>query len=351
MAEKGEHGNPDLPEENFLSEPLKPHLFDPEKYLEDKVLWKDKLVSEEALKTSLERLTKPLQKIDYQDNGYAYIQGENLSFEFKYSPPNEDEKEGINEYINSRFSREEISKGYLDLGSWRKLDYLVFDEVAHKGNVLSYLGINSRVLFCPTKEDSHGFIKFIDYRGGGSGCDIYIVGDMASPRSLITLFHEMGHFFDFEELKKQKVESFIREGWHSKNAEKIRKERSASAFAFKWMRPFLKDKQLKEDTVNFLKRYALADYNCSAEEEFSNELVRKKHAAQVAGDWEVEQEESRRQSLFGDFWLWRDTEEYQQWKAKEGNKNLEDYEIFPAWEKWVEETNYDFKKDLEAKEL
>lgn len=346
MPENIGENNPIQESEKSSEQPAKAHLFDPEDYLEKKALWKDKAVSEEVLKASLERLSVPVEKVEYQESGNIHISTEKISFSFGFSPPNSEMKMGISEYVNSRFTDDEIKKGYLDLDNWRQLNSLDFDARADKGNILSYLGPDSKIMFCPTTEDSHGQIRYSNYSDGSSSCDIYIVGDMASLRSIITLLHEMGHFFDYEEMKKQNLKSRMKEDWHSKNAEQIRKERSASAFALKWMLPFLKNKQFKEDAVNFLKHYALADYNCSAEEEYINDLVKKKHTAREMGDWEVEQEEDMRRQLYDDFCKWQETNAYIQWKEKEENKKLEDYEEFPAWEEWIENMNYDYIKDF-----
>ncbi len=156
--------------------------------------------------------------------------------------------------------------------------------------------------------------------------------------------------FDFSNLDRKQVNSFMVPGPHAANAEQIRRERSASAFAFKLINPVLKNDQLKNDVRNFLKYFALAGYNCSARSTFEyvevNQQIQQKEYNRAMGDWEVEEEEIERMALSYDFLEWKKTEAYKGWKDKEENKKLKDYEEFDPWNEWVKNTGYDYKKDL-----
>lgn len=329
----------------FQETPEERRFINPEDYLKRKAL-EEGNVPEDILRASLDRLNKPLQKIDYEENGSAEVVTDQGQFGFSYSPPDEELKTKIDRYVQyiSRGANSEAS--YTKADNWRKLDKLVFEIEDQQKDVLASLPEKYKVVFCPTTEYFHGAVS--------DGC-IYILGDITTPRSIITLLHEMGHVFDDANLEEKDIITPMKHGWHTNTAEKVRRERAASAFALKRLRPFFKDAQFKEDAINFLKNYALESYNRTTREQYQQteaEIpVLEKRARQAQGDWEVEQREMERYRLYDDFMEWQRTDAYKEWKEKEEIKKLEDYEEFSYWEEWVKNTGYDYKKDLPKKKL
>ncbi len=344
---------PNLDSEEPIIESLKADILSPEEYLK-RTAFKEKEISEEIIEESLKRLSVSLKEIKYQESDTVEIATNEVKFKFSYSPVKEEEsKTEINRYVNKKYTGlegEPFEPFIANLSNWRKLDSLTFYIRGEEKDVFSSLPKNSVIVFCPTTEHFHGVANSThNLLTKESKYQISIIGDMSCPRSIITLLHEMGHVFD-EENKKKGYSSAIKEGYHYVTAEKIRRERTASAFAFKVMKPFLKNDQFKQDAINYLKAYALSSYNWEARENFEKLEERipslEKISRQEMGYWEAEQKELEVQSLIDDFWEWKKTDAYKQWKGKEENKMLDEFEEFGPWQQWVEDTNYDYSKDL-----
>jgi len=335
--------------------PEKADIWSPVEYVK-RTAFKEKSVSEDIIEQSLTRLNVPLQEVAYQESDTVDISADEIKFNFSYSLLDEESKPGIEKYVHSKSTGLE-GKPYepfiADLNNWKRLDSLTFKVGEEDKDVFTSLPKNSKIFFCPTREDFHGSTPWVhNYFTDETEYNLYIIGDITCPRSIATLMHEIGHVFDYENKKKGKGSS-IKGGagdYHYKTAEKIRSERTASAFAFKFMKPFLKDKQLKQDVINYLKGYALSSYNWEAREIFEKEEVkrpyREREATRAMADWEVEQRELENFNMWEDFEEWKKTHAYKQWKLIEENKDLDEFEEFGAWRMWIEETNYDYSKDL-----
>jgi len=305
-------------QENFL---------DAEDYLK-RVAIKDNNISEKDLQESLDRLSKLLGKVDYKDADSVEVSDGNVEFGFSYSAPEKELNLGIERYASKYSSDVDFNKDYFNVENWKKLTSLSFQSGDVKKDLLAFLPENYSVVFCPTKEYSHGAVD--------SSC-IYILGDMATPRSIITLLHEMGHIFDYMNKDRVQIGGSL---LHHGAAESVRRERTASAFVFRVMRPFLKDAQIKGDVINLLKNYALESYNLSATEEFHKIEKQKPYLERVVRraevDWQAQEQEMEEQRLWDDFLAWRKTEEYNKWKEKDENKNMDIPEEFVEWRDLIE---------------
>ncbi|MFH1233094.1 MAG: hypothetical protein V1649_00360 [Patescibacteria group bacterium] len=355
--------------------PEKIDIWMPEEYLK-RTAFKNEAVKEEIVKESVDRLKVPLKKIKYKKSDKVEVISNKINFNFSYSQIDQiDEKlkskidiyakqklkesaeaeiEGVSDKF---FIIKEPDKSFIiDLNNWKKLDSLIFKVGEEKKDVFDSLPKNSKIFFCPTKEYFSGQTSS-DYENEcweNEQHAIYIIGDIACPCSIIILMHEMGHIFDMENKKTNKLHS-LGLNCHYLTAEIIRRERTASAFAFKVMNPFLKDKQLKQDVINYLKNYALSSYNYEAIKNFEEDEKLKPERERFADairhttsdyDSETERQEMETQTLIGNFIKWQKINAYKQWRSKKENKELDEFDEFGVWQSWIEKTNYDYLKDL-----
>ena len=345
-------------EQNSQEDSVKSDVWSPEKYLK-RTAFRDKAVTEEVVEKSLSRLNVSLPEKTIEssedEDFIVEVDAGDIKYNYSYSEAPKAAKSGITKYIEDRATGLQENPWKKNLignpNSWLKLDSLVFETGEIKKDVFASLPKNTEIFFYPAIDYFHGGM-FWSHSENDSKYSIYIIGDMNCPRSIVTLMHEIGHIFDAENQRSGK-ESPLKEKqgiYHYDTAEKIRKERAASAFALKVMKPFLKDKQLGEDVINFLEGYALSSYNCNAVEVFEQDEVskpaREKESRRMAGEQETEERELEEYSLYEDFLNWKKTDAYKQWKEKENNKNLEDDDDYGVWRLWLEETNYDYHPDL-----
>ncbi len=331
----------------------KPDVWSAEKYLKRTAMRKNEDTSEETLERveeAIARLGKPLAEVKYQETGEVEVNANDAQFKFSYSLLDEENKRWIDNFTGGKMARNVDKEDFIkNADNWRSLDNLIFQVEGKEKNVLNSLPKNSSVFFCPSMEYAHGAAVDIYF---ADKYHIYIVGDITTPRSLVTLMHEIGHVFDYENHRKKG--SPIKGSYHHQTAEKIRRERAASAFALKMMRPFFKNKQFKEDAITFLKNYSLADYNWDAIETFRKEEeqrpYREREAVKAQSEWEAEEAEMETYRLIDDFYEWKKTDAYKEWKEKEENKNLDEYDEFGVWRQWIEDTNYDYQKDLKKED-
>jgi len=201
------------------------------------------------------------------------------------------------------------------------------------------LPVNAEILFCPTDEEFHGSMDSPPVR-------IHILGNLATPRSLVTLLHEVGHVFGDANLAKLGVESVIKPEVGSFRAEKLRKERSASAFAFKIIKSAIPESQLRSDARTFLKDYALTSYRMSIKEDLAEEArMSRFYRSEYDFGWEQGEDETRQR--YDDFGKWRATDAFKKWKEIPENANLKEYsDEYIAWSEWVEKTGYDYYTDI-----
>jgi hypothetical protein len=161
----------------------------------------------------------------------------------------------------------------------------------------------------------------------------------------------MGHVVDFERLEKLGVQSLVTPHEYKGQAETLRKEKTASAFAISLMRQHLKDAVLKKDIVSFLQDYALQSYNLSVNTEIGGQEMYKAHMNSEWAGYEstIQQEEEDRMYL--DAWeKWQKTEQYQKWKQGLRAEDLEGYGEFGVWREWVETSGYEYWNDYPEEE-
>jgi|GEM_PF-3609367 len=149
----------------------------------------------------------------------------------------------------------------------KKLEKLILRDNKGKTDVLETLSGVPDIYYDP---------KPLQFDGGallhlGDRKIIFIHGDISVPRNFIILLHEIGHFIDSLNLERLGVKSMMTEGDNSEIAEMIRKERMADAFVFKVMRPFVKDKQLKDDIHTFINEGSLATYYHGAKKKIADQ--------------------------------------------------------------------------------
>ncbi len=318
-----------------------PHLLDTEKYLAR--VENSELEPEGSLAESLVRLKVPLHESGYQEEGTIEGSFEDYSFACTYSVPDEDSNNKIQTYLARLVKWEGIASdsASLDVKTWRQLDELVFKDRDGKAtNLLTIAPESFQVFFCPTAEKMHGAVNTKDRV-------VYILGDILTPESISTLMHEVGHLWDVAKLKEHGVERLVTKSWNGRddNAELIRRERTATAFAIQKMRPFLKG-QMKKDITNHLKAYALQSYYARVREAVAFTRVLEKDFQSDADYWTDSLQKQEEDCLWETWWEWRDTPAYLEWKSKDEFKNINAWDEFGLWQEWIKKTGYNFHKDL-----
>lgn len=295
-------------------------------------------ITESELQESLARLEKPLGVVEYKESGSVSIEIEGLQMNFSYSPLDNKLKSELVSYTQHSL---EIHDPLADPARWRVLDTIDFVADGSRVDLLGVVPNNYKILFCPTDSDFHGSVFSSE-----SVNNIYILGDIATPRSIMTLLHEIGHVFDQKNLNEKGVDKLTTDHRHSDKAEKLRRERTASAFAFKAMKPYMNRLDLKKDSINFLKHYALASYYESTKKEMQYDEHMDRWAMSEYGD-DYGQISDSEQRIY-DFQEWKKTEAFKKWRATDEFKNLPDdfAEEYIAWSNWVDKTNYDYSKEI-----
>jgi len=295
--------------------------------------------SDEEISAVIDRLREPLASVSYADSGELKVEKGEHTIEAAYVSLEQADKEPVGRYIQHLLEkgvRPENASAKVDL--WKKLTKLRYSTKGQEFDVLAIMPAGSRIFFCPTETE---FVT-----GGVSSRQnvAWIVGDVAAPASLITLLHEVGHTVDDKNLLEQGVESLVVPGENADVAEQVRKERMASAFALKVMRPFLDDAELRNDVITFLEDYGLGSHYESAQSTINVRAILTRHAMSEWHDDEAEYQNN----YFYDAWeKWKVTDAYKEWKQRPENQKLDpEYEEYGAWRSWVEESKYDFEKDI-----
>jgi len=163
----------------------------------------------------------------------------------------------------------------------------------------------------------------------------------------VTLLHEVGHVFDQENLEKLGVESLVK-GWNAHLGEKLRSERSASAFAFKVIKSVIPEGQLRNDARTFLKSYALESYRASINEDLAHNAMMSRVFQKDYDYFMGSPGEEEARQLWDDFEKWRKTDAYKKWKALPENAgvSLEKGDEYGHWQRWIKKSGYDFFKDI-----
>jgi uncharacterized protein (UPF0335 family) len=129
-------------------------------------------------------------------------------------------------------------------------------------NLLDILADGSQIIVWPESDGETGNTLHPDEKGVSH---ISIQGEIDNPKMFAVLLHEIGHNIDDNKVRALGMSGFLKEIEEGKEnadiAEEIRRERAATGFALKVMRPFLKDKTQRKDMVNFLKTYLQGYYD------------------------------------------------------------------------------------------
>lgn len=224
---------------------------------------KDQEILTEDVEESVKRLAEPLVLVDYNNAGSVEIKKEGIEINFSfYDILDKELKDGIISDLARDYKdhKDVESKSFLDKKKWKELKTFEFKlDDGENINLFDKIPQECKIFFFPNNMFVNaGYCEFPD--GVKTIC---FIGDMSSLAAIPILLHEAGHGWDYEHMEKLGVKSLVEHGSNDIgiNLEKIRKERSASAFALKVLRSSFKtESQLKQDIVNFLKSYALKGY-------------------------------------------------------------------------------------------
>lgn len=177
-------------------------------------------------------LYEKMQEVTYAEKGHESINKDNIRLEFSYEPTDSLDRHKL--YPN-------LGAESLD---FKKLTELVITntESGYVLNIFELLPPEYRVYFNPS-EEVEAFIRNTDPSANNAITKvIYIFGDLAIPRALVTLLHEIGHCIKADDIR---ASDYARSAIHSKNATTqdgagvLSSERSANAFAFRKLHPFI----------------------------------------------------------------------------------------------------------------
>jgi len=158
----------------------------------------------------------------------------------------------------------------------RKINNLIFKTEEKEISLFNIIPWNTTVCVQkePDPEKQNGYVE--PSRGNKNG-EIFITGELNCPKMILVLLHEIGHIIDFGKLRTgetQQINDWRNEDERADEAEKIRRERVASAFALNAMRPYTTSNVLKKDAQNFLFS-ALSGYCKTAQEKIEKMKKRK----------------------------------------------------------------------------
>ena len=211
--------------------------------------------SQEEIRESISRLETPLRKINYGERGEEDVTWDNLRFHFSYTPidtTDETAMRGLRSHIDHFIKTRDGSSNsiYADINSWRKLDsFVVFKEGSPDGK--NVIPDTDNIFFCPLSDQTGGSaVKELN--------SAFFHNDLAKPRTIISILHELGHRWDFRNLQQDNTESFMADHRYLDQAERLRAEKTATAFALKTLKIMRSDKQAWQDINTFLKDYALS---------------------------------------------------------------------------------------------
>ena len=319
----------------------KPKLINTDNYLRKIEVQKTE-ITDGTLQALLERISIPTEGAVYENEGEVHFMLDGIRVTFTYNQLDDDTRKELLVDLSSRASLTLDSTDLLNLSQWRTVKDLYFSTESGKKLLTEIMPSKHKVLFNPTAtvEDHTGMVCM-------GTKNIYILGDMATPRAIATLLHEIGHTWDQKNLDDHGVSNFMDGHDSAYRAEKIRSERSATAFAFKLMR-ILPKGELKDDLIIFLKVYALESYYEEARRLASNDREMTKFWGPDPFP-EMNEEWLRMEEMMDIFDEWKKTEAYQRWKKGDEFNHLDEYEEYGVWSEWVEKTKYDYLRDLPYK--
>lgn len=212
-----------------------------------------------------ENLLVNLSDSSMQEGGELDFEKNNLHFNIKYSI-----YEDPDPYVQW-----EIKQGMEKAGYWKKLDSLTINDSNNSLDLKKYLE-KYAVFFSEDETGIHHIISAKDKK--------IEMGPILTPRAILQLMHEIGHFEYRKNLEKndpKKLNDLIiastsllndkkntMRDWMNKDELKKRcelkleEERSAWAFALKKLKPFIKKDGLfsKKDVLNYVHDVCLQTY-------------------------------------------------------------------------------------------
>ncbi|HXK35262.1 MAG TPA: hypothetical protein VJ103_02045 [Candidatus Paceibacterota bacterium] len=235
---------------------------EPKEYLEKKL--EKQSLPEKEVTEFLSIFNKPFQEVAFSKSGEITLEKGDLKINLSYnSLPKELLVEKSKEISKlPRKQQQLIENMDLAAGKYKELKKLTLENQNSFLNItdlVSETKIFFKVIF--DKEDSRVSSRF-DSRSNG----IFLKQNILNPYGIVVLLHEIGHatdpfFLSAEELPKPK-------GHDEKiylNEEQLqtilRSERNASSFAINKIRPFIKELDIDEETLNKLIHYPLENYS------------------------------------------------------------------------------------------
>lgn len=296
----------------------------------------ENLPNEEEVSQSIERLKKPFGEFEYKDSGLETIEFEGKTFRLRYSDVYPHLIPRLKEYMEIKgLSSDDIDN---EINYWKFVDSLKFIIDGKELDLLKLVPNSYNVFFKPSSAEIHGAVM--------RSKDIFISADIATPVGIATLMHEIGHIVDNIKLKVSNLSDLTDGEQYYNIAEKVRKERSANAYALKAVRPFLSTTEQKSDLRNFLINYALRTYNVGASEVIKHIEYGNRQAGHFAPDFEL----SESDMFWDDFVEWKKTPEYKELKDKIFPVGTEEEEEFGIWLEWVRKNEYSYEDDLYGRE-
>jgi hypothetical protein len=180
---------------------------------------------------SLLRISQPFKNFEIKEDGLEISEGE-VKIEIKYAP---------HTYI--RDGEKYVAKEAKEITSFL---------VNNGGKIIDLLAViplGTKIIIYPDADIENGHVMYPDEDGNRH---IVIQGEICSPKMIAILIHEVGHIVDFKKLTELGVEKWVDDTADADIAEEVRRERTATAFALKVLRPFLKDETLRHDLLVFL---------------------------------------------------------------------------------------------------
>lgn len=263
--------------------------------------------------SAIGRLSVPLTKVEYGEKGSVDLAGEKWKMHFEYEP-----------------TKIETVHVYSDGGEWRKLTTAHVETPWGSIDLLSLLPAGRSIYLRPHSHEIYGEARY--------NFGVLAWGDISQPLVLAILLHEIGHIVDIDQLSQSGILNLFKEideHEYSKEAAVLRRERVASAFALKMMRPFLSSEQ-RQDMILFLKHYALKSYYKSAKRAIAAKEATKAEVGHYAQqNYEEDMQWLEEQNAWDDFLEWKDSAEYTTWKAQ--NPSVEESDEFSEWSRMKRE--------------
>jgi len=293
--------------------------------------------------SALARLDVPFQPVTYATSGRENIHASDFSYSFAYEPAPEESSYQLKSFI--RTVKGNPDADYADIRNWRKITEFSFAVEGKTTDLFSILPKDCEVLINPTSSEPLDSMS-------STPPSIYLVGDIATPHKLMTLLHEIGHFFDDTNLEKRGTDTLMRTDYdgsfdprNARDAEMLRKERNATAFAFKVINDILPNGQLKKDAFVYLKDYALQTYHSFIHESLSHRAAMDRF---YRSDVDYYVASDKAQEEWDEYEEWRKTDAYKKWKALPENAavSIEAGDEYGHWRQWVQKSGYDFYKDI-----